>query len=192
LLSLGLPAETWTRILWEFSEAMKRLDSHAIELRIAFEGLPSRANVWARSAFLGGSGGVLAEAQLPCGVAASELLWQRYDSGDQWSAELAMLAFFHESLHSLGLDHDPRPGSILNPSLGVGHNHADLDHPANAGVVEALRARYPRLAPPDRPPTPTPSPTPTPPGGQWITLTYLAPGGRDGKGIPRTVRVWTV
>lgn len=111
-----------------------------------------------------GSGGVLAESELPCGRVKTCNQW--YDLGDNWSLQkrqgtiwLWMVAL-HEILHALGLPHCENRGivAVMNPTY----------NPALDGLqpwdIQELQRRYgpPKTVP--VPPVPQPTPTPTPGG----------------------------
>lgn len=106
-----------------------------------------------------GSGGTLAEHELPMGDDRQLRGW--YDAGERWTTEsppgdkIDLIAVAtHETGHGIGLSHTSVPGSLLNP-----YYDPALRTPQQWDISEA-QARY---GPPVEEPKPIPSPA-TPDG----------------------------
>lgn len=120
----------------------------------------ARANVVVTHRRIDGAGGVLAEAQLPCGNAGDSTqlgVWN--DTGDDWVVSKNMdgrmidllRVDMHEFGHSLGLGHAPeRSRNLMAPSI------SSIRSPQNGWDIPQSQARYgpPSETPPDEPPTP--------------------------------------
>lgn len=85
---------------------------------------PKTANLWLHAANLGGSGGVLADQQLPCGASSTAQMEGRYDSefwrlpGSSVGRIPLLTTIVHEMGHGIGIDHGPQ-GCIMAPTLNM-------------------------------------------------------------------------
>ncbi len=125
------------------------------------------ANVLTGSRAIDGPSKVLAESELPCGVAKVS---QWFDSAERWSngpgpsntINLVAVAC-HEIGHALGLEHT-NDGGLMDPFY-----NAAVTKPRGGQELAAIQLRYGK-------PSPSPDPTPTP-GGLPDPLTITLSGG---------------
>lgn len=123
-----------------------------------------RANITLYVKNLGGRGGTLAQAQLPCGqIDPTTGLWLQTDSQDFWGIFDGpstngrtdwRRVFWHEFLHNAGISH-LRLGNLMAAM------YSDSIFRPQADDTAELRTRYGLPANPN--PTPPPTPTPVPP-----------------------------
>ena len=145
--------------LWSAAEIAKVCRANLHEITTA-----AAARILLSSRTIDGPGGVLAEANLPCGNLRQCGLW--CDGSDRWdvawqtwgdpiqSGRIPLrLVVLHEGLHAVGLPHTNQPGNVMNPSLQTSLRGLGLWDRA-----ELIR-RYGAV-----PVSPPPPPPPVPPG----------------------------
>lgn len=163
-----------------FEEACKRW-SDVCDLRftVEFSTSVSNSNIHATFGVIDGRSNTLAWSELPCG--SSRLLYQKYDSAENWEIYLNANAnpsgnidlvrvMCHELGHAIGIPHISN-GNLMQPSYSP-----RIGKPQSGDIREAV-ARYgtPRSpAPPPQPPaTPQPPTPPVPPSIPGIPDTLL-------------------
>ena len=120
------------------------------------------ANILCTSRHIDGSGKVLGETELPCGV---EQVRMWLDNGERWDTSgrfarngiSAQQVVDHEVAHALGLGHAPERGNIM-----YWQHDPDQREPGPWDIAEMVKRYGPRNAPPPEPP---PAPKPNKPTG---------------------------
>lgn len=131
---------------WEHMDWVAEQCNAAADLRLERGKSPDAARILCTMHKHDGPGGVLADAQLPCGAIRQSL--QRYDSGEKWDTQiLARLVMLHETLHSLGVPHISGRNVMAptyNPALEV----------LQTGDIAELQRRYGKPIGVPTPPSP--------------------------------------
>lgn len=129
-------------------------------IRLEYTTNSKTANILMHSARFDGSGGVLADSQLPCGVDASAQLEQRYDPSESFAlnpgrGQISLPGTMaHEIGHAVGLDHGGN--GLMRPTL------SSFTTPQEWEIAQVI-SRYgvPKPIPPVVPPVPPTPDTPT-------------------------------
>lgn len=138
-----------------------------LKAELLAENSGQRANVTLYAKHLGGRGGTLAQAQLPCGANANTQLFLESDSAELWAIFDGpstngridwRRVFWHEFNHNIGLEHGPS-GNLNAPV------YSEAIWTPRAWDIAQLKARYGE-------PRDQPTPTPTPPAADksWTVL----------------------